>query len=208
MVEKLSWDPTHHDRLASSGSDGFVRFWDVRSAKCTGTVQVDGDGIISMDYRPNGENIVVGTRDDVVSVIDVRERKVVKSEKQDVQTNDIIWSHGGDMLLETTGQGNIRFRSWPTWEVVYMLPAHSSACFSLCLEPRGRMLAIGGSDAVISLWDTRDWICTNTLTAVEGPVRSVSFSFDGNFVCGSSDECNDIEIVCLYTIPKMRDTVC
>lgn len=30
-VEKISWDPTHPDRLASAGGDGYIRFWDVRS---------------------------------------------------------------------------------------------------------------------------------------------------------------------------------
>lgn len=31
VVEKVCWDPTHPDRLASGGHDGLVKFWDVRS---------------------------------------------------------------------------------------------------------------------------------------------------------------------------------
>lgn len=56
-------------------------------------------------------------------------------------------------------------------------------------------MAVGGGDALVSLWDTKDWICVNALTKVEGPIRSVGFSFDGTYVCGSSDESTDIEIV-------------
>ena len=34
-VEKIQWDPTHSDRLASASTDGTVRFWDYRS-ECWG----------------------------------------------------------------------------------------------------------------------------------------------------------------------------
>lgn len=30
-VERVHWDPTHSDRLASASADGTVRFWDYRS---------------------------------------------------------------------------------------------------------------------------------------------------------------------------------
>lgn len=73
--------------------------------------------------------------------------------------------------------------------------AHTSAALSLELSPTGRYLAIGGSDALISLWDTTEWVCRRTLTGMGGGVRTVSFSWDGSFVVGGSDEGTGIEIV-------------
>jgi len=55
------------------------------------------------------------------------------------------------------------------------------------IDPRGRYLAIGGSDALLTLWDTRDFVCRHSLAGMTGPVRSVSFSFDGRYVVGGSE---------------------
>jgi THO complex subunit 3 len=63
------------------------------------------------------------------------------------------------------------------------------------MDPRGKYLAVGGSDALISLWDTQDWMCKHTLGHMEGPLRSVAFSWDGSYVVGGSDEGTGLEIV-------------
>lgn len=62
------------------------------------------------------------------------------------------------------------------------------------MQPTARFLATGGSDSIIALWDTTDWICQRTLIDMTGPVRSISFSFDGSYVVGGSDEGNGLEI--------------
>lgn len=57
------------------------------------------------------------------------------------------------------------------------------------MAPTGRYLAIGGSDALISLWDTADWVCKRTVSSANGgAVRGVSWSWDGRFIVGACDE--------------------
>lgn len=63
------------------------------------------------------------------------------------------------------------------------------------MSPTGRYLAIGGTDALISLWDTYEWVCRRTLVGMQGNVKTVSFSWDGSFIAGGSDEGTGIEIV-------------
>ncbi|KAL8947841.1 MAG: hypothetical protein Q9222_005926 [Ikaeria aurantiellina] len=79
-------------------------------------------------------------------------------------------------------------------QTLHTLHAHTSACVSLALSPTSRYLAIGGSDALISLYDTHDWICRRTLSSLSGSVKSVSFSWDGSYVIGGSDEGTGIDI--------------
>jgi len=62
------------------------------------------------------------------------------------------------------------------------------------MQPTARFLATGGSDSIIALWDTTDWICQRTLIDMTGPVRNISFSFDGSFIVGGSDEGVGLEI--------------
>lgn len=53
---------------------------------------------------------------------------------------------------------------------------------------------MGGSDALISLWDTAEWVCKRTLAGMQGGVKCLAFSWDGSFVVGGSDEGNGLEI--------------
>ena len=54
------------------------------------------------------------------------------------QTNQIIWSHNGDVLFLTTGSGLVKIRDWPSLDSIHTIDAHTSACFCLELEPRGK----------------------------------------------------------------------
>ncbi|KAJ5679426.1 hypothetical protein N7462_007670 [Penicillium macrosclerotiorum] len=138
---------------------------------------------------------------------------------QPIQTNATTFSHhiaspsSPDLhLFATTGEGTVKIISYPSFDILHTLHAHTSACMAIALAPTGRYLAVGGSDALISLWDTTDWICRRTLSSENGGgVRGVSWSFDGRFICGACDELgcggNGIEIFhadtgeSVYTVP-------
>ncbi|GLA23006.1 hypothetical protein CBS147343_4574 [Aspergillus niger] len=115
---------------------------------------------------------------------------------QPIQTNATTFSHhmstpsSPDLhLFATTGEGTVKIISYPSFDILHTLHAHTSACLSISLAPTGRYLAVGGSDALISLWDTTDWICKRTVSSNNGgAVRGVSWSFDGRFICGACDE--------------------
>ena len=69
-----------------------------------------------------------------------------------------------------------------------------------------RYLAVGGADAIISLWDLKEWICIRTFDRQElgnpviqvannysWPIRTLSFSYDGVYLAsGSEDSAIDI----------------
>ncbi len=58
---------------------------------------------------------------------------------------------------------------------------------------------MGGSDALVTLWDTQNFVCQRSLSAMTGPVRSISFSFDGSYVVGGSDEGTGLDIAHVET---------
>lgn len=114
----------------------------------------------------------------------------ISSHQQAVQTNQIAFEWGGDKIFVTTGEGQTRILSYPDLEPVlrfdygvdsgdgkgkeFKLTGHTSSCVTAELQPTGRYLATGGTDSIIALWDTTDWICQRTLTKMSGPVRSIS----------------------------------
>ncbi|KAI9840053.1 MAG: hypothetical protein M1819_000246 [Sarea resinae] len=192
-VERVAWNPVKEAELASVSSDGTVRFWDVRSKASVGEVKVGGEGF-TIAWAPDGDVVMVGRKDDALVPITLSTMTASAPIPQNVQTNQTTFSHSGADLLLTTGEGKIKILDYPSLAHVYTLNAHTSACFCLELCPRGRYLAIGGSDALITLWDTADWVCRHSLANMVGAVRSVGFSFDGSFVVGGSDEGTGLEI--------------
>lgn len=67
------------------------------------------------------------------------------------------------------------------------------------MSPSGEYLAVGGGDALVSLWDTNEWTCVRTLDLVEGPVKSVDFSFDGSYIIAGADDDKKLQIAHVET---------
>ena len=113
------------------------------------------------------------------------------SHQQPAQTNQIAFCWGGQRVFVTTGEGTTRILSYPDFEPVFrlnhpatdekpeefVLTGHTSSCVAAELQPTGRYLATGGTDSVIALWDTTDWICQRAITRIVGPIRNLSESF-------------------------------
>ena len=128
--------------------------------------------------------------------------------QQPVQTNQISFSWDGSVIFITTGEGKVRVLTYPDFQPAltydydipgatsneFALAGHTSSCLSVELSPVAKYLATGGSDSIISLWDTTDWLCQRTMTSMSGPVRSLSFTWDGMYLVGGSDEGTGVEV--------------
>lgn len=146
---------------------------------------------------------------DVLFVLDPTQPTPIARYQQDVQTNQVAFCWSGTKIFLTTGEGRIKILNYPDFTPVYgvrpgeekpfSLNGHTSSALSLSLQPTARHLASGGSDSIIALWDTKSWICQRTLIDMVGPVRSISFSFDGSFIVGGSDEGSGLEIAHVET---------
>lgn len=113
---------------------------------------------------------------------------------EDRQTNQVAFSYSGKELLLTTGDGTVKILDYPSMENLHTLSAHTSACYCIEIAPPATYVAVGGSDALITLWDTTDWVCRRTFDRCSGLVRTLSFSCDGSYLVGGSDEGTGIEI--------------
>ena len=48
--------------------------------------------------------------------------------------------------------------------------------------------AVGSADALVSLWDVNELACLRTLSRLDWPIRSVSFSYDGKLLASASED--------------------
>jgi THO complex subunit 3 len=203
-IEKVAFNPVKDAELCSVSSDGVVKFWDVRTKAVINEIRGLGDAF-TLAWTPDGESLVVGNKADNLFVLSPTQSTPISSQQQSVQTNQVAFCWSGKKIFLTTGEGRIKILNYPEFTPMfrlsyepttpYTLNGHTSSCLSVELQPTARFLATGGSDSIIALWDTTDWICQRTLIDMVGPVRSISFSFDGSFIVGGSDEGPGLEVL-------------
>ncbi|KAF9100305.1 hypothetical protein BGX27_000451 [Mortierella sp. AM989] len=186
-VDQLRWDPTHPDHLATASCDKTVRIWDARSAKSIHKIDTSGQNI-NISWSPNGHSIAVGNKDDMISFIDTRTFKIENTVQFKVEVNEICWNPSGNLFLLTTGQGSVKILDYPSMTEVHALEAHTANCYCLEFDPRGRYLATGSADALVDLWDLDEYVCVRTFGQLNWPIRTISFSFDGEFIASASED--------------------
>jgi len=214
IVEKIAFCPTTEGVLASTGHDGMVRLWDVRTpggaavAGGKGTPLADcrvGNEGHFLTWHPSGREMLVGRKDDVIHSVDMRRMVDFDgSAKYDLEATErspakdksvyyvMAFSNSGRELFATTHEGPVKVFDYPSMSLLHTLSGHAAQTYTVQQSPTGTYLAVGGADGVVSLWDTHTWFCANALTAHTASVKDVSFSFDGTYVAaGSGNDAKD-----------------
>ncbi|PLW29297.1 hypothetical protein PCASD_19575 [Puccinia coronata f. sp. avenae] len=200
-INQLRWDPTHPERLASAGEDGTLRFWDIRQgSKPIRTVENDGKlSFLNLCWSPDAAVVAIGDSKDRLQFFDSASGKKLAdhvefsknpsaSEGQKDQINEVSFSHSGDFLFVPTGAGAVvtyafaRDGDAATLTEFHRYDAHACVINCIDIDPRGRYIAVGGADSIVSLIDLEEFYCVNTFAHLESDVRTISFSYDGDFI--------------------------
>ncbi|KAM7223511.1 THO complex subunit 3 [Rhypophila decipiens] len=206
-IEKVAFNPVKDAELCSVSSDGVVKLWDVRTKSCVNEVKGLGHAH-SLAWAPDGSSLLVGSKNGGLFEISPSQFSVVSTHKQPVETYQMTFCWSGQKVFLPTSEGKVRILSYPELEPLlhlgydvspgesteFMLKGHTAPCLTVELSPTGRYLATGGADSIISLFDTKDWICQRTVTRMVGPVKSISFTFDGSYVVGGCEEGSGLEV--------------
>jgi serine/threonine protein kinase/WD40 repeat protein len=93
----------------------------------------------------------------------------------------------------------------PTQPIVlkpsHTLRKHTGALRSLAFSPDGKVLASGGADRCIFLWDTTTWEARGPLQGHTGEVASLAFSPDGSTLASVTND-NDTCLIRLWDVAE------
>lgn len=194
-VDQLCWHPSNSDLLVTASGDKTIRIWDARASKCVSVVNTKGENI-NICWSPDGNTIAVGNKEDLITFIDARTHKARCDEQFKFEVNEISWNNTNDLFFLTNGHGCINILSYPDLKPQQTLHAHPANCICIKFDPKGRYFATGSADALVSLWDLDELVCVRTFSRLDWPVRTLSFSHDGEMLAsGSEDLIIDIAMV-------------
>lgn len=196
-IDRVAFNPGKVAELATCSSDGTLRIWDVRTKSAVKEMKFD-DACYSLAWHPLGEGLLLNRKDTLVP-IDYPSFKVLSEHKQTVPTNQAIFAWTGDYVFLTESTGRIKTVRWPSLDVVNDVQVHTAALFACDLTPNGDFLALGGSDSLITLWNPKDWFWKRSFSKMTGPVKTVSISFDSQYIVGGTDDGPGLDIADVYS---------
>ncbi len=152
--------------LATCGQDSSIRFWDVATGASAGQLDSDeSDSTYGVAFSPDGSKIASASGSGFVRVWDVAERKQLWRKLGHVE-------EGLGVVINGAGGG-----------------AFGASVFGVAFSPDGTLVATGGSDPKIKVWDAHSGALVLELDTEHSDgsdARPVAFSPDGTLLASTS----------------------
>jgi len=196
VIYKTLWDPKSNEKLMSISLDKTIRFWDLRASKSAVQIIKTEEANLNACWASDGRTVAVADAGDNISFIDIRggNRSIVNTIKHEEFVFGMAWDWRTDLFYRTMGDGSVNILHYPSMEILHTFQAHSTACLSIAFDPKGRYFATGGGDAIASVWDLDTFLCKSTAARMDGSIKSLSFSCDGEMLASSSLEEPSIDL--------------
>ncbi|MCC3417909.1 MAG: NACHT domain-containing protein [Microcoleus sp. PH2017_07_MST_O_A] len=176
--------------LATGGSDGMVRCWEVASRREILTCKGHSSWIRSVAFSPDGKTLASGASDQTVKLWDCHSGECLQTcQGHSDWVNSVAFSPDGKTLASGASDQTIKLWDCHSGECLQTWQGHSDWVNSVAFNSDGKTLASGASDQTVKLWDCRSGECLQTWQGHGDAVLSVAFSPDGKTLAsGSSDQ--------------------
>ncbi len=141
--------------------------------------------VSSVAFSPDQQILATGSWDGMLrlwNLPDIELRQAINGHIGEI--NAIAFSPDSQLVAAAGRLHGVRV--WRVADGTFLFhlgdPKRHGACFSVAFQPQGHVIATGGWDQVIYLWDRTDGQSIGTFVGHEGLINSLTFSPDGSLL--------------------------
>ncbi len=186
--------------IASASYDQTVKLWDAQTGNCLKTLEKHTNRVWTVDFHPDGHLLASGGEDNRGILWDVVTGQTIKTWQGhsnliyaialNAQSSFLASAHEDQTIklwnLDRCIVANSDCSTLTVKKPDQTLRGHTGRVLSVAFHPQGTILASGGTDRTIRLWDVTTGHCLQTLYGHNSWVWAVAFSADGNWLGSAS----------------------
>jgi WD40 repeat protein len=175
--------------LASGGTDGSVRLWDVDTGKAIQIMRGHGREVTSLVFSRNGKVLTSGGRDHTIRRWNPETGKHLQARDGHSGPVCAIAISSNGRLAASAGH-DLAIHLWllATGQELHVLRGHAGGVHSVAFSPDGRALASASADQTIRIWDSETGREMRQLLGHQKVAYAVAFTkVDNMLVSGGAD---------------------
>lgn len=174
--------------ISRANADALLRIWDVASWKPLSEFSLPGGAINSVAWSPDGRLLAAGGQKHAIWIFNSDDGRLLRTlEGHSAWVNSVVWSPDGLLLASCADDGTVCLWDAGTGEMVQSSKDREyNFINSVAWSPDGRLLAAGGQGGLVQIWEEVQKGHNRSLEGHTNSVTSVSFSYDGKFLCSKS----------------------
>ena len=177
-------------RIVSIARDGTARLWDAEKLERNGILHGHTKFVYSVAFHPDGRRVISAAWDGTVRVWDAvtdRELMVLDHGREAIVTSVAI--HPGGKQIASRTLDRVTLWDLDSGQAIHRWnsPSDRWRHTRLAFSPNGELLAAGGSENAIYLWDVKTRTEIGQLKGHRDVIRDVAFSPDSRMLVSSGE---------------------
>jgi WD40 repeat protein len=182
FVEVVAFQPNSTDILASGSRDKTIKIWELD--RVLYSLVGHSQAVNTLAFSPDGQQLASGSSDRSVNLWQVATGELITTlTGHRLKITTVVFNTQG-ILASASADGTIGI--WQNNKMRCQLTGHVGSVTAIAFSPDGQLLASGGEDRSIRLWDTQTWNCLQILPGHAWQVSSLAFISNGAVLLSGS----------------------
>ncbi len=202
LVVSLAFSPDGCRLVSCSQLERTIFIWDVDSGRVLHTLHGHHSGMLTVAFSPDGELIAAGDEKQTIYLWNSWSGELLGTQRTPDEWVQSLVFHPNSDILASCSRSHSGYFLWriayanghKTEDEIYHLidqvpgPGDDGGIYALAFSPDGSLLAGGGTNHSIYLWDVQTGDIVKTLRGHANFIRALAFSPDGKVLASGSND--------------------